>query len=89
MVSFSLRLYSSIRRIISVSRSSVFVQEGFPRLRSVSISGRGRVMRLLFWDKLEPFVTVVNHNGCCKPKFVLGFYFVRSTTSSLIDTVVL
>jgi len=47
------------------------VQEGSPRLRS--ISGRGRVMRLLFWDKLEPFVTVVNRNGRCKPKFVLGF----------------
>jgi len=44
-------------------------------------------MRLLFWDKLEPFVTVVNRNGRCKPKFVLGF--VRSTTSSLIDTVIL
>jgi len=47
------------------------VQEGFPRLRS--ISGRGRVMRLLFWDKLEPFVTVINRNGRCKPKFILGF----------------
>jgi len=26
-------------------------------------------MHLLFWDKLEPFVTVINCNGCCKPKF--------------------
>jgi len=49
------------------------VQEGSPHLRSVSISGRGWVMRLLFWDKLEPFVTLINHNGCCKPKFVLWF----------------
>ena len=49
------------------------VQEGSPHLRSVSISGRGRVMHLLFWDKLEPFVTVINRNGCCKPKFVLWF----------------
>jgi len=40
---------------------------------SVSISGRGWVMRLLLWGKLEPFVTVVNRNGRCKPKFVLGF----------------
>jgi len=47
------------------------VQEGSPRLRFVSISGRGQVMRLLFWDKLEPFVTVINRNGRCKPKFVL------------------
>ena len=41
-----------------------------------SILGRGRVMHLLFWDKLEPFVTVINCNGRCKPKFVL--WFVRS-----------
>jgi len=47
------------------------VQEGSPLLHSKS--GRGRVMHLLFWDKLEPFVTVINRNGCCKPKFVLGF----------------
>jgi len=26
-------------------------------------------MHLLFWDKLEPFVTVINCNECCKPKF--------------------
>jgi len=36
-------------------------------------------MRLLFWDKLEPFVTVMNRNGHCKPKFnrwflVCSFY---------------
>ena len=49
----------------------MFMQEGSPHLRSVSISGRGWMMRLLFWDKLEPFVTVINHNGHCKPKFVL------------------
>jgi len=48
------------------------VQEGSLCLHSVSISGRGWVMRLLFWDKLEPFVTVINRNGRCKPKFILG-----------------
>jgi len=48
----------------------VFMQEG-SRLCSVSISGGGRVMHLLFWDKLEPFVTVINCNGHCKPKFIL------------------
>ena len=47
------------------------MQEGSPRL--CSISGRGRVMCLLFWDKLEPFVTVINRNRHCKPKFVLWF----------------
>ena len=36
-------------------------------------SGRGWVMHLLFWDKLEPFVMVINRNGRCKPKFVLWF----------------
>ena len=51
----------------------MFVQEVSPCLRSVSISGRGRVMRLLFLDKLEPFVTVINCNRHCKPKFVLWF----------------
>ena len=49
------------------------MQEGSPHLHSVSISGRGRVMCLLFWDKLEPFVTVINLNGRRKPKFVLWF----------------
>jgi len=60
------------------------VQEGSPRLRSVSISGRGRVMRLLFWDKLEPFVMVINRNRRCKPKFILRF-LVRSFYDQFSD----
>jgi len=49
--SFSLLLYPPIRSITSLIASRV------------SILGRGQVMRLLFWDKLEPFVMVINHNG--------------------------
>ena len=37
----------------------------------------GQVMHPLFWDKLEPFVMVINRNRCCKPKFALQFQ-VRS-----------
>jgi len=41
-------------------------------------------MCLLFWDKLEPFVTVINRNGHCKPKFVLWF-LVRSFYDQFSD----
>jgi len=41
-------------------------------------------MHLLFWDKLEPFVMVINHNGCCKPKFILWF-LVRSFYDQFSD----
>jgi len=34
-------------------------------------------MCLLFWDKLEPFVMVINRNGHCKPTFNHRF-LVRS-----------
>jgi len=41
-------------------------------------------MHLLFWDKLEPFVTVIDCNGHCKPKFVLWF-LVRSFYDQFSD----
>ena len=50
----------------------------------ISILGRGQVMHLLFWDKLEPFVTVINRNGRCKPKFILLF-LVRSFYDQFSD----